>query len=353
MNVTYLPFDSKRRFGVEIEINRHLPPETLSKIVNVALGSPKCSTKHYHLTCGNTKDWYVKPDSSCGDLGNKSQDGGGYEVVSSVGKGVRHISRIESVAKALLEGGAVANRHCGFHCHVEIKDFVQRQAAILLAYWCKIESIISHMVPTHRLKTHHCKLLTRNKKDFPKAKKAKHWEEFWDVMRLKKLGSEAKRTSLTLVNYQRTNSNSSNWQNFNRPTVELRLPEGSLTAHDIKNWTRLFIHFVENTAYRSFPTNVNASGFNETLEILGLRNQDSFAILSPGLYETKVWLLQRLYQYARNSNFKLQVRRHWQNMSSADIKWRFDFPQVQVAPVPKKKKKDLLIAHYDNSILLY
>ena len=339
MNVTYLPFASKRRFGVEIEINRDLSPEYLVQIVNQALGKPKCSAIHWHFTCGNTQAWYVKPDSSCGDLGNKSKDGGGYEVVSAVGKGVRHLKRVESVAQALLVGGAVTNQHCGFHCHVEIKDFTQSQAAILLAYWCKIESIISHMVPSHRLKTHHCKLFTRNKKKFPNVKKAKCWEDFWDVMQLRNLGADAKRTSLTLVNWQRTNSSSDSWHSFDRPTAELRLPEGSVIAHDLKNWTRLFIHFVETASTRFFPGNVNASSFDETLEILGLRHRDSFAILSPGLYETKVWLLQRLYQYARSTSLKLQVRRHWQNMSSADINWRFNFPQVSTTDMPKDSRE--------------
>jgi len=338
MNVTYLSFHSKRRFGVELEVNQSLNPEALAAVVNKVLGKRQHC---YSMGWGHTyadDGWCVKPDSSCGDLGNKNVDGGGYEVVSSPGKGSKHLDRVVRVAAALDKAGAQTNQYCGLHCHVEIKDFDNRQAAILLAYWCKLEPILSHMVPNHRLETVHCKFFTKQSDKFAQAKQCKDWSDFWEIMKLRRFGAADKRTSLTLINFQRTNSSAMDWETFNRPTVEMRLPEGTLIPHDVKNWIRMFVHFVETVSTWEFPSDFSRVGLEEALEIMGLRSANGFAVLSPGLHETKCWLLYRLLMYSGSALMKSRVLRHWQAMSTHNMSWRYDFPQVHVPVVPKEKK---------------
>ena len=338
MNVSYISFCSKRRFGVELEVNKKLSPDDLANATNRALdGNHRCYTSGWGHTYASD-GWCVKPDSSCGDLGDKSLDGGGYEVVSSPGKGSRHLRRVAEVAAALAKAGAKTNKHCGLHCHVEIKDFTIREAAILLAYWCKIEPLLIHVVPRHRLETHHCKLFTKQSKKFSTVKSCRDWADFWDAMKLRRYNASDKRTALTLVNYQRTHSTAMDWETFNRPTVELRLPEGTLIPHDVKNWVRLFVHFVENISTWDFPSSVGAANLEESLEIMGLRSSDGFAVLSPGLHETKCWLLHRLLTHSRSSMIKSRALRLWQAMSTFNMPWRYEFPQVHALSAPKKKR---------------
>lgn len=315
--VDYIAFKSKRRFGVEIEVNRVVSRSILAEAVNDALMSsgltPNCRTSSWGYCCNNS-DWIVKTDSSCGDSGNK-KDGGGYEIASSVGKGYKHLLLIEDVTRSLKKCGAKTNDYCGLHCQVEIKDFTYSQASCLLAYWCKLEKLFSHTVPNRRNNSIHCRPFTslyiwRDAKSITNAK------DFWYTMRLKNLNAEAKRNTITLVNYQRTHSDSFTWNNFNRPTVELRFPESSLNGYDVKNWARLFVHFVESCSERKFPGNLESVDLDEFLFILGLKGNSSCpTILSPGLYETKLWLLTRLLQFSSSKRIKKKAYDEIQKMS--------------------------------------
>jgi hypothetical protein len=344
MNLEYLSFRSKRRFGVEIEVNRHHTQNKLAGIVNDALGEHLCEPSGWGYSCNN-EIWAVKPDSSCGDLGHKDQDGGGYEVASAVGHGPRHLDDIEKVTAALQTAKAEVNNFCGLHVQVEIKDFDDERAATLLALWCRIEPVISHAVPKRRTESHHCRFHTKNKKLWPSAQRATSAKEFWGIMKLKSLGAPAKRNTITLVNYQRTKSHSYEWDYFNRSTVELRIPESSLDAYHVKNWARLFVHFVETASRKPFPSTLKVARFDEVLEILGLKSVTAeCSVLSPGLFETKCWFLRRLKEYARSQQVSRVVSRYWQEIVAPTMQWRFAFPQVeqpfvQVLP-PVRTKSD-------------
>jgi hypothetical protein len=327
MQVDYIAFRSKRRFGVEVEVNRHLSQRDLTDIVNTALGRGVCNYSGWNYTCNNDY-WLIKPDSSCGQTGNRS-DGGGYEVVSAVGHGIKHLEGIATVTTALKNKLAEVNKHCGLHCQVEIKDFSDKQAATLLAYWCRIEPLVADMVPQHRVRSNHCKLFTKDHKKWPIAKAQKSASDFWTVMRLRKLGASSKRNTITLVNYQRTNSASMDWEWFKRPTVELRLPESSLDAYNVKNWSRFFIHFVESCAKRPYPSTLSTATLEEFLQIVGLKSEsDCCTVLSPGLFETKCWLLYRIAKYSRHKWFVKAAKRHWRGVSAPHMKWHFSFPKV-------------------------
>lgn len=337
MNVEYLSFRSKRQFGVEIEVNRQLSSASLSGLVSTVVGRGHCYVDGWGYTCGN-RDWIVKPDSSCGDQGDKNVDGGGFEVVSAVGKGVKHLQQIADVTDALKEGKAKINKYCGLHCQVEIEDFSSTQAATLLAHWCRIEPFFSHTVPLHRTKSKHCRLHTTSKA-FITARRARirFASDFWSYMKLKQLGASAKRNTMTLVNYQRSRSTSGEWDWFHRPTAELRYPDGSLESYDVKNWVRLFIHFVETCAKRDFPSSLApVRTISQFLGVLGLNAENDITVLSPGLFETKCWLLHRIRHHCQSPSVLQDTISYWQRIYSDDIKWKYDFPQVLRPKKPKK-----------------
>jgi len=337
MKVKYLKFNTKRRFGVEIELNRHLSQQGLREVVGDVVGYDNTAIHGWGYTCNNTQ-WIIKPDSSCGDLGNKNKDGGGYEVASAVGKGAKHLTHIAKVTRALQVSPAQTNKHCAFHCQVEIKDFSRDRAAILLAYWCKIEKCMAQMVPRLRAKSKYCKPFTGTK-GWPYLREIRYASDFWKSTKLKGLAASDKRNSITLVNFQRTLSTSYQWENFHRPTVELRYPESSLRSYDTKNWTRLFVHFVESCNQRHFPNDLEPVGLREMLIILGLKDDKRFAILSPGLFETKFWLLHRLNLYAKDKSLRSDVLEEARLMNNDEIDWLFDFPKVTPPSVTKPKNR--------------
>jgi hypothetical protein len=110
---------------------------------------------------------------------------------------------------------------------------------------------------------------------------------------------------MNLVNFYR----SLQLKTFKRPTVEFRFPEGTLVSQSIKNWARILINFVnrmalENLNFESLQT-VNLT---KTLEILGLGgDKDKFYLLSPGLHDSKIWLLKRIIRYASYPHQELIV----------------------------------------------
>ena len=322
MEIDYQAFDSKRRFGVEFEVNRAITQQALVNAVLKAIPKSNCKIEGWHYDCGNPS-WVVKTDSSCGDHGNKQLDGGGFEIVSCVGQGLDHLLNIEKVATELRAAGAVVNNHCGFHCHVEVADLETVQAATLLAYWCKIEPLMGNAVPIHRLRSRHCKFFTKHRTKFPAIVNMNDPVRFWESMRLRTLGPEAKRTTATLVNYQRTKYGQGEWSGFNRPTIELRLPEGTVNAFDAKNWVRFFIHFVENCSFKHFPNNVRNATLMETLELMGMHTEDKFTVQSAGLLETKIWFLNRLYTYSTNTLLRKEVMNYWSSMALANMPWPF------------------------------
>jgi len=292
-----------------MEVNSKLPMASLLHAVNSTGAFARTVPWGYSI---NNQDWEIKPDSTCGDMGKKEIDGGGFEAISPPHSGFSHLNEIEKVAEALARSGAQVNNHCGVHCHVEIKDFDTVCAATLAAYWCKIEKIISNMTPRHRTAhatSKYCRLLTTK---HTIEKKKYDPGSFWQLIKPKNLGPTGKRTAISFVNYLRSKSSSSQWENFvGRCTVELRLPEGSVNSLDVKNWVRMFVHFVESCRSRPFPDDISfVSSLKEALHVLGLQSNadEEFWLLSPGLFDTKVWVLNRILRFSESESLKAESR---------------------------------------------
>lgn len=331
MDVLYRTFDSRRRFGVEMEVNRKLTQQQLSQLVKIAHGNHPVDITGWGYTNNNVL-WTVKPDSTCGDAGE-----GGFEVVSPALEGVHHLLDVGRVATSLEKGGAVVNNNCGLHVHVEIKDFGDADAATLLAHWFKIEKVVVNMVPRHRTNGDggkYCRLFAK-KGSLPKEEFG--IAEFWALYRPKKLDPKGKRTSITLVNYARTKLYDGEWDYFDRPTVELRLPEGTLDAENVMNWARFFICFVEAVKGKPFPASVGAENIEGVMNILGLAAEGKPLILSPGLYATKRWILNRIIEFGRSAKMKDSAKKLLSDMSFEGIDYAI--PKLKAITPPKPRKR--------------
>lgn len=315
MNLRFCSFTSKRKFGVELEVNQKLDSYKLADLIRSPTQDVDVVPWGYTI---NNDEWIVKPDSTCSDSGDKDVDGYGWEAISPASRGVKHLLDIASVTEKLRSGGAVVNPHCGFHCQVEVADFADKDIATLLARWIKMEPVVAGMVPSHRIGikgSKYCKLFS---KKYSFDQKSYEWKDFWGLVRPKRLDAKAKRTAITVINYCRSNSHYGEWQDFYRKTVELRLPEGTLNPYDVKNWTRMFVHFVETSRDQPFPENIKSCNLEEALMLMGLHGSDEFFVLSGGLYETKRWVLNRIVQFGKEKLIK-QAKKCLADLSDDDI----------------------------------
>lgn len=341
MDVAYQSFTSDRRFGVELEVNRKLSREKLAEVVKSC--GKQVTVEGWNYTTNNAH-WVVKTDSTCGDQGNKDLDGGGFEVVSPADKGPMHLINIAAVTEKIRDAGAVVNQYCGLHCQVEIKDFALSDLSTLLARWTQIENVVTNMENAYRISasgSKYCKLFW---KKYPFEEEKKYtWEEFFGIVRPKKLDPTGKRTSITAINYLRSTSGSYEWAHFDRRTVELRLPCGTLDPEDVKNWARFFIHFVETSKGKEFPGVVSPVKLKESLTIMGLHSDDPFYILSPGLYETKLWILKRIIRFGRSKKLIADALKMLDKMTEEGIRIprRSTYEGVKIKVKKKKLKSNV------------
>ena len=106
--------------------------------------------------------------------------------------------------------------------------------------------------------------------------------------------------SLNLVNFAIGQKNI----NWNRKTIEFRLPECSLIDYDVKNWIRLFVNFVDWAKNQEMPRNIIGEPVRRALFHMGLGHEKSkFYILDRELLNAKTWFLRRLIRLNRYNRF--------------------------------------------------
>lgn len=296
MLVHYKEFSSNRKFGVEFEVEKD--NITQGQIRDIIISR----TPRYVETTGwgqtnNNDFWHVKTDSTCGpELKGKNR--GGWEVASFVAKGDSDLIEIASIADGLRQNNVVVNNNCGFHIHVDIADFSPSSAGILLAYWIKMESILIHLLPDHRLESNYCRLLSRSKAYEKNCIYGP--EDFWFLIKPNNYAHNnniQKRVSLNLINFAAYKDGLSH-----RGTAELRLPECNLNSTDVINWVRFFLLFIA-TLPKHMPDNLKPyENLDEFLEILKFVDKDNFYILGKKLLTLKSWILQRIITYGKETS---------------------------------------------------
>lgn len=292
-SVKYRKFSSQRRFGIELEVGNSFSRAKLRILIRDVSDRP-VYTSGWTQSNGNSY-WHVKTDSTCGPKGPGKGHPKGCEVASFVAKGVRDLQHICKVADHLAASGVSVNNFCGLHIHADASDLTTEQVGTLVAYWLKIEHVLGMALPERRKGNPYCRSLSKERVIFAGAKYSA--EDIWDIFQPSDIGfydNQDRRVTLNLVNYARSIEYSS-WSA--RRTIEFRWPEGTLAGATIKNWTRLFLNFIENCKDRPMPANLYPASLPEALAILGIGHDDTFYIFSEGLLDTKTWFLERIIEH--------------------------------------------------------
>jgi hypothetical protein len=318
--VQYIKFNTKRAFGIELEVNRKVTLEALVQAVRDADPKRHCiGINHYQQDHGNDY-WHCKFDRSCGDRTGT----GGWEVASYKASGAKQLLKIADMGTILSKMGAEVNDNCGYHIHVEIADFTASQAATLVANWMRLERMICEILPKGRRSNIYCRLLSDMKPVL--SSDLENPISFWDRVRPRTFDNSERRVALNMCNYALGNSA--------KRTAELRLPEGTLDPKEIKNWARMFIHFVGFCRKAPWPKTIApVPDLKSAATVLGLHNEDPFFILSRGLYETKTWFLGRALKHSAKKTIK----------SEAQEFLNFILPPVDKVEAKPLKKKVITI----------
>ena len=302
-SLKYRAFRSQRRFGVELEVGYEIKKKAIQTLLSKE-SNHQVKVSKYELSKDNNY-WHVKDDSTCGKQGRSGPKG--IEVCSYIGRGVSDILHVANMAAKLEELGCRVNENCGLHIHAEVLDLTPSQLASVIAHWIKLEFVISLALPSRRCGNAYCQYTFD-----PYEESAMFASRVWRTGQYsperflalvlpedhRLVGNMERRVNLNLVNVAR----SLYWNNPQRCTLELRWPEGTLDAKDIRCWVRLFLNFIEFTKNRGMPVNLYPSNLEESLECLGFNHATGlFVLLSSGLFETKTWFLERILQQCQDN----------------------------------------------------
>lgn len=288
-----LMFDSCRRFGAEIEIcsfdhrdfkahplegnEMPLGIDEVAETLMTGLNAHVIVNKWEHTH--NNDSWVLKPDSSAG-----------IEVCSPVIKGWRGIRDVCSAVELMKTNPSVAvDDKCGFHIHVEVADFDEKNLGKALAWWVKCESVFMDSVPARRKRNKYCEQVGLNAEFEHDARIDASW--------LIRFLGEMK--YYTINTYHLCKGK--------RRTLEFRIIEGEgcLDSYLIKNWMRLLIHFVEMAKRAPWPKRYREGDqwtgylwldFSDVMKFLKFDQP-----LSKGLEETRNWFIARIQKNIRES----------------------------------------------------
>jgi hypothetical protein len=316
--IEYKQFQDSRCFGIELEADPCLPLDSVSEIIRAVSIRPVWETgwKQSH----SNEYWHVKTDSTCGNHLRH-----GIEVASFKASGNADIEHISTVALMLSVFGVQPNCRCGLHVHVDISDFNEIDAGILLARWLKIEEMMGSFIPFHRRYSCHCRPLRK------RAKYSYHCcyspIEIWAMFRPTVFSihnNQQKKVMCNMVNYATCMWYESRDINKNIPfchksrkTVEFRFPEGSFHPEDVANWIRLLVMFVGESKKSQMPKTLKpVSRIEDFLEYFNLFQKGSFYILDKYLFELKKWLYKRLVLYGVNQFLREDAARKLRKMTN-------------------------------------
>ncbi len=302
MQNKFLKFDTKRCFGVEIEIGKEINRDLI--VLYLKKNTRRFVKKSYYRPTVNNSYWDVKHDGSCGLKVVNGINEGGYEINSYKASGINELKEICKIVSNMKTIGVKVNNNCGFHLHVEVADFSEDVMGILLNNWIHIEELVFDCVPKKRKNNKYCQRMNHEylmlKENFRKP------IDFWNLYKPKAttLNNAERKRSLNINNYYR----SLNLKKFNRKTVEFRFMESTLCEKNIKNWVRFLVNFVEFCKNRSKMISKPIASVEEFLEIVGLGSPNNGYELSEGLTDTRNWILKRMVRHSKSVIIKEEAK---------------------------------------------
>lgn len=311
--IKYIGFSSKRPFGIELETGCDINKQQVKSVIeNCDMNGHEIHVTEWEQSINNNW-WHVKQDSTCGPNAHLKPRDYGWEIASYKASGYEDIKNICQVADSLRNHGLTVNRNCGFHIHGEAKDFTAEHASVLLAHWMKSEWMISLLCDASRSKNKHCKLWTKFKKLSLTTKYTP--TSFWRECCPTEFGAhnnKQKKVTLNFVNFAHAVYMEKRGSEFNRKTIELRMPEGTLDGETIGMWIRLYLHMMDNAKKNlTMPDNLMPySSLDDFLCFLNLESKEDFYLLGTSLRKLKTWVLQKIIQ---NTKDKPNRRYCWLN----------------------------------------
>lgn len=281
-------FSSKRCWGLELEFGNRISGSQISTAIRKVDPEREIKVSQRYYQDVDNAHWHVKLDHSCGDI----EGDYGWELASFKGSGIKDIMLMSSVAKSIKEAGVNVNNRCALHVHTEIADFSPAQLAVMCAIWIKIEPFICHIVPANRAESKYCKFFRHEKwvADTIEGKQKISPEFIWSKVKPTKNDNNNRRKSMNICNFVFTE----------RKTTEFRFPESTVSDYDVRNWIKFFISFVETCRTAEMPSNLNTCTFLDFLNCCGFYGRNPFLLLSSGMRETKIWLLNRAIKFSRS-----------------------------------------------------
>lgn len=294
VDVKYRAFTSKRTFGVEVEYTRDVSGFRIYRAVREADRGHECELIEQYVQDVRGHGWQVKKDGSI-HLGH---DPYGWEVSSFKGSGWRDIATVERVFAEIKKLGVKVNGRCGVHIHAGADDINSRRLAGVVAQWMRIEPLVFQMVPAARTRSQYCRPL-RSRLDYARNRRPIDRAALMDRVESKVNGDgDTRRSALNVVNLVEGD----------RPTLEFRLPEGTVEPSEVGNWIRFFLGFVDTARRTGYDGSLAPAGVDDLLVAVGLKAKEGRClILSRGLHKTKVWALRRISKHGKDEARKKAI----------------------------------------------
>lgn len=168
-----------------------------------------------------------------GHVHDGSLPSGGREFISPVLKGDDGLSAVSAFCKLLKDYRARANRDCGLHLHIEVKDHGWYDIHKLLLIYEKLEGYLFKTQPRSRQDNNYCKKLRSTPSFAAKSSLVKYI-----------YGNKIVRNRAKYAGERYYWLNIKPWID-KRGTVEIRLHAGTISYEKISNWIKLHLALVE------------------------------------------------------------------------------------------------------------
>lgn len=202
-----------------------------------------------------------------GSLRASSIGGDGREFVTNPTNGDRLMSMIDKIALKFDEAKAYVNKSCGLHVHLDMRQTTEKEQINVYNAFRSMEKIFFGMVSKSRRENQYCRWL----KDRP-YHEALRGERYY---------------SLNVCAYPKFQ------------TFEIRMHQGSMNAHKIKNWVLLLLNFFDTFTKTDFPK-------EKVDEVMSMSDRDKLIFLFQQVkipLKLRKYMVRRLWKFSGKDSF--------------------------------------------------
>lgn len=227
----FTPTLFSKKFGIEIEAYGIVKSVLRNKLIHAGIMATEATRS------SSINDWKITNDSSIN--GEKS-----FELVSPPLIGMAGIEQLKIVCSVLKECGALVNKSCGLHVHIDAGNFDLTQIKNIFKNYCIIEGHIDKIMPMSRRgnSNKYCYSIFNNyinKKDALNA--ITESNSIAEIV--EKLGNGR---------YCKVNGNSY----VKHGTIEFRQHSGTIEFEKISNWVFFLANLIDFSKNKLIPLNV-------------------------------------------------------------------------------------------------